>query len=64
MKTTRFHTMQFTLAVLTLIAASLACQMPTPVVPPTATQDSDPSPTNTPHHYRTNDQQQSEGGSR
>jgi len=48
MKTTRFHTMQIALAVLTLIAASLACQMPTPVPPPTATQDSDPSPTSTP----------------
>jgi hypothetical protein len=48
MKTTRFQTMQIALAVLTLIAASLACQMPTPVAPPTATQDSDPSPTITP----------------
>ncbi len=48
MKTTRFQTMQIALAVLTLIAASLACQMPTPVAPPTATQDSDPAPTITP----------------
>jgi hypothetical protein len=49
MKTTRFHTTQLALAVLTLITASLACQAPTPVVPPIATQDSgDPSPTITP----------------
>jgi len=48
MKTTRFRSMQLALAVLTLVAASLACQMPTPVAPPTPTQDSDPSPTITP----------------
>jgi len=35
MKTTRFRSMQLALAVLTLVAASLACQMPTPVAPPT-----------------------------
>ena len=37
MKSTRFPTTQLALAVFTLIATSLACQMPTPVVPPTAT---------------------------